>query len=160
MSVDAGSMQGEPMVAASTDNLLQATLALLPTTQGIQVINNIPVTVFKLPQRSVSWAIKGLLKNSIDATDANNRQITLTCYSTTDHLCFRVEDNGHGMTAEIIKSATDPFFTTKPVGEGMGLGLFLANSICNRLGGSLSFESTPDIRTVATINFALDQVTP
>ncbi len=159
MSVDAGSMQGEPIVPISTDRLLQLTLDLLHDTTGISITNKIPATIFNLPKRSVSWALKGLLKNAIDAT-GTDRAINLTCYATTSHLCFSVEDNGHGMTPEILKSAKDPFFTTKPVGEGMGLGLFLANSICNRFHGSLSCQSDPHKKTVVTITFALDQVSP
>lgn len=47
------------------------------------------------------------------------------------------------MTAEVIERVAEPFFTTKPAGEGMGLGAFLAHLFAQTLGGHLSFESRP-----------------
>lgn len=162
MSVDAGSMQGEPLETLTTDILIKEALELLPSRSGITVDNRVPHQQFNLPKRSVSWVIKGLLKNGIDATalKGSSKSIQLTCYTTKKHLCFAVTDNGHGMSPEVQKRASEPFFTTKEAGDGMGLGLFLANSICNRFNGGLSFESIPDERTTATITFALDHITP
>lgn len=52
-----------------------------------------------------------------------------------------IEDEGCGMSASALARVGEPFFTTKPPGEGMGLGLFLARAVVERLGGSLSVES-------------------
>lgn len=162
MSVDAGSMQGEPPQNTTTKELLKQTLQLLPDTANIVIDNKIPDITFNLPIRSISWVIKGLLKNGLDATTTNKKQTTVTlgCFTTKTHLCFAIKDHGTGMDAETIKRAIEPFFTTKEPGEGMGLGLFLANSICNRLNGSLTFNSVPHEATTVTITFGLDQVTP
>jgi two-component system sensor histidine kinase RegB len=46
-----------------------------------------------------------------------------------------------GMTADVVRRAGEPFFTTKPPGEGMGLGLFLVRLVAEKLGGSLRLES-------------------
>jgi signal transduction histidine kinase len=56
---------------------------------------------------------------------------------------FRVCDKGTGMTAEVMERVSEPFFTTKPAGKGMGLGAFLAHLFAQRLGGQLTFESQP-----------------
>ena len=55
------------------------------------------------------------------------------------------------MSAAVLARAGEPFFTTKEPGKGMGLGLFLARSFAERLGGSLELDSTPGRGTAATL---------
>jgi two-component system sensor histidine kinase RegB len=45
----------------------------------------------------------------------------------------------------------EPFFTTKAPGQGMGLGVFLARALCERLGGSLELSSQPGRGTLARV---------
>lgn len=52
-----------------------------------------------------------------------------------------VEDNGPGIAAENLPRIFDPFFSTKPVGQGTGLGLFIVHEIVGQHGGSVSVES-------------------
>ncbi|MFN9182792.1 MAG: ATP-binding protein, partial [Planctomycetota bacterium] len=52
---------------------------------------------------------------------------------------------------EILKRVSEPFFTTKPTGKGMGLGVFLAKNVIERLEGSIDFQSTAGQGTKVTI---------
>ena len=52
-----------------------------------------------------------------------------------------VEDEGEGIAKEILDRVTDPFFTTKPVGEGSGLGLSMAKGFAEQSGGTLTIDS-------------------
>lgn len=61
-----------------------------------------------------------------------------------------VRDDGKGMTPEVLARAFEPFYTTKPVGVGTGLGLSLAKQIVDGLGGSLQLASSPGLGTIAT----------
>lgn len=54
-----------------------------------------------------------------------------------------VRDNGCGIDAENIKKIFSPFFTTKPVGRGTGLGLAVCYGIINNMGGTMEVESAP-----------------
>ena len=65
-------------------------------------------------------------------------------------LVFEVADRGSGIAPEILGRVGEPFFTTKPTGKGMGLGIFLARAIVERLGGELSIGSAPGRGTTAT----------
>jgi CheY-like chemotaxis protein len=56
-------------------------------------------------------------------------------------VCFSVEDTGHGMSANTREHATEPFFTTKVVGEGSGLGLSMVYGFANQSGGRLHIQS-------------------
>ena len=54
-----------------------------------------------------------------------------------------VEDNGQGMSPEVLQRIFEPFFTTKPVGVGTGLGLAICQSIVESMGGSIEVRSAP-----------------
>ena len=64
---------------------------------------------------------------------------------------LRVTDTGIGMSAETVKRATEPFFTTKPPGKGTGLGLSAARGYIHQAHGELYIESTPGHGTTIII---------
>ena len=68
-----------------------------------------------------------------------------------DYVVVGMSDDGHGMDAETLQRATDPFFTTKPVGQGTGLGLSQAYGFARQSGGFLRIESTPGAGTTVSI---------
>lgn len=59
-----------------------------------------------------------------------------------EYLCLTVEDTGRGMTDEVKARAVDPFFTTKPMGQGTGLGLSMVYGFVRQSGGQLQIGST------------------
>ena len=60
-----------------------------------------------------------------------------------DYLVAEVEDSGSGMTPEVLNQALDPFFTTKPVGQGTGLGLPVVFGIVRGHQGFLTIDTEP-----------------
>ena len=56
---------------------------------------------------------------------------------------MEVIDRGRGMNPEEALRAGEPFFTTKPHGAGLGLGLFLARAFAEQMGGTLQWQSVP-----------------
>ena len=56
---------------------------------------------------------------------------------------FEVADRGAGIPADVLARVGEPFFTTKPAGKGMGLGVFLARAVADRLGGEVTITSAP-----------------
>ncbi|MHA6160544.1 PAS domain-containing protein [Pseudomonas sichuanensis] len=64
-----------------------------------------------------------------------------------EYLCLSVRDNGRGMPLEVAERAIDPFFTTKPLGQGTGLGLSMAYGFVRQSGGQLLIHSKPGAGT-------------
>jgi signal transduction histidine kinase len=87
-----------------------------------------------------------LLDNAIDAAPQNG-QITLKTWpeqhDDQTHLCILVKDNGSGIPLDAQPHIFDPFYTTKPVGVGTGLGLGIVQRIVEQFGGSIHFTSAP-----------------
>ncbi len=52
-----------------------------------------------------------------------------------------VADTGEGMSDEVVKRAVEPFFTTKEIGKGSGLGLSMVHGVATQSGGGLHIES-------------------
>ncbi|QDH69033.1 PAS domain S-box protein [Marilutibacter alkalisoli] len=59
------------------------------------------------------------------------------------HIVFTVADTGHGMSAETLARAVEPFYTTKPTGRGSGLGLSMVYGFVEQSGGSMRLDSRP-----------------
>ncbi len=68
-----------------------------------------------------------------------------------NRVVFEVEDNGIGMTPAVQGRCLEPFFTTKEVGEGTGIGLAVVNGFVREYGMRLSIESTPGEGTIVGI---------
>ncbi|HXT08520.1 MAG TPA: PAS domain-containing protein [Roseiarcus sp.] len=61
-----------------------------------------------------------------------------------DYVRIEIEDTGRGMSAEVRARAAEPFFSTKPRGQGAGLGLSMARGFADQSGGGLRIDSEPD----------------
>ena len=68
-----------------------------------------------------------------------------------EHIAIQFRDNANGMPQEVVEKIFNPFFTTKPSGQGTGLGLALSNDIIREHGGSINVESTPGEGTAMTL---------
>lgn len=82
--------------------------------------------------------------------------------SSTDRILLSVRDTGLGMDAETLRRCLEPFFTTKPVGKGSGLGLSMAYGFIEQSGGRLLVRSRPGEGTEVALLFprSLEAVQP
>jgi signal transduction histidine kinase len=77
--------------------------------------------------------------------------VTVTTIMNNNDMLITVSDNGAGISSKILQKIFQPFFTTKPTGEGTGLGLSLSYDIIKAHGGEINVESAEDERTAFTI---------
>ena len=101
------------------------------------------------PSRATMQALQFLVNNGFDASPAGAR-VRLDVTPAGGMTRFEVRDAGSGMDAQTLRRATEPFFTTKDPGRGMGLGLFLVRLVAERNGGRLSLQSRLGEGTTAT----------
>lgn len=81
-----------------------------------------------------------LLNNSFDAIEfLSDKWIELSVHEMDDTVQMYFKDSGNGIPKEVAERIMEPFFTTKNIGKGTGLGLALARGIVEKHGGSLSY---------------------
>ena len=104
----------------------------------------------RLPPRAMAQALRSLVTNAQDASPP--RQPVVVSAGIEDRaLAVEVRDRGPGMSREVLQRVGEPFFTTKPPGRGMGLGLYLTRAVVEGLGGELAIESQPPHGTMARV---------
>ncbi|UXI69885.1 sensor histidine kinase [Tahibacter amnicola] len=91
-----------------------------------------------------------VLVNAVQALDGKGR-ITIRTRPEPDGIRITISDNGEGISPANIGRVFEPFFTTRPVGSGTGLGLSVAYSIVQTHGGTITIESEPGQGTTVTI---------
>jgi len=82
--------------------------------------------------------------------------VTVTTKKENNQIDIKVSDNGNGIPKDIIGKIFQPFFTTKPTGQGTGLGLSLSYDIVKAHGGSLNVSSEIGKGTSVTINIPIN----
>jgi two-component system sensor histidine kinase RegB len=93
-----------------------------------------------VPRRGLVRALRAVVANALEATPRPGPvKVIAREDQGTWHL--EIEDQGTGMAPEVLARVGEPFFSTKPTGSGMGLGLFLARTFAEQLGGELRVDS-------------------
>jgi len=93
-----------------------------------------------------------LAGNAIDAmTRSEDRWLSLRATTTDGMVAVTVADSGPGIPADALARIFDPFVTTKPAGEGLGLGLSIATAIIRGFGGTLTAANRAEGGAVFTL---------
>lgn len=95
------------------------------------------------PALEAAQALAHLLMNACRAArDGGRVAISLAADGGRNAVKIRVKDTGPGIPQELRRHLFQPFFTTRPFGEGTGLGLYAARELLRRYGGDLRLESS------------------
>ena len=143
---------------------IEDTVGLLAhATQGIRIVReydaDLPHVTALGSELNQVWT--NLVHNACDALDGvANPTLTLRVRRTDDAVVVEVEDNGPGIPAEVQARVFDAFFTTKPPGQGTGLGLQVTYRIVVvEHGGDLTLDSVPG-RTTFRVSLPLQPPSP
>lgn len=155
MATDSGQPAAGLPEELSAEELIEEVLAELPAVDRVDVelLGDAGDLEIVAPPTALAQAIRAVVQNAIDATNEvePKGRVKITADRLAGTLRLRIADRGPGMPDEVLTRASEPFFTTKAPGRGMGLGLFLARSVIEKIGGSLRLESPPSGGAIATI---------
>lgn len=153
LAADAGQSRGEEAVGLDVADLVSDLLSYVPPAQRARVTlsieEHLPTVV--LPRNALLQVAKNLLQNALDAGDG---AVALSLGLEGERLRLVVSDHGPGMSLEVLRRVGEPFYSTKPAGAGLGLGVFIARSLSEQMGGSLRLDSIPGRGTTATVEIA------
>jgi signal transduction histidine kinase len=109
---------------------------------------DLPLITGQVSSLNQVWT--NLIDNALDALPVSGGELTVRVRAQAGWLGVSVVDNGSGITPEVLAHMFEPFYTTKPLGEGSGLGLDIARRIVQEHGGRLEATSVPG-RTEFTV---------
>jgi signal transduction histidine kinase len=99
-----------------------------------------------------------VLQNAVQAVGRNGTIRVSSAVSSGisgESICIKVTDDGQGISGEVLAHVFEPFFTTRDVGKGTGLGLTVARDIVGAHGGDIGIESTSEHGTTVTITLPI-----
>ncbi|MFT5429649.1 MAG: two-component system sensor histidine kinase RegB, partial [Myxococcota bacterium] len=149
MSAAAGDTPGEVMEAVSLVELVDE--ATHPFAEDGRLQLQIATGRLVVPRSAFIRAIRSLVANALMASESDS-PVSVTAESNGANFELVVVDRGIGMSAEVLERATEPFFTTRSPGQGMGLGLFLARAVVESMGGRLDITSEAGRGTTARLS--------
>ena len=125
--------------------LVQAEVKLRATL--VREIAPLPLPLVIGHEPRFAQVMLNLLNNALEAFEAipgrgpAQNLLRVAAYTANDEVRIEIEDNGPGLTAEQQRRAFDPFFTTRTVGHGSGLGLSVCHGIVTAMGGRIELKS-------------------
>jgi len=140
----------------ATLQLCRAQLAKHDATVEILISQDLPTV--QGDSGALNQVFLNLLKNAAEAMSGRGGVISVRSTVESGFVHLRFEDQGVGMSANTVSRLFQPFFTTKPAGQGTGLGLSMSRQIAQAHGGDLGVESQLGVGTVFTLTLPIAHV--
>jgi signal transduction histidine kinase len=127
---------------------------------GIELIRDLSegLPLMVADRSQLIQVLTNLVVNSIQAMP-DGGQLTIGTSRESEEILLTVKDTGMGMSEEVLQQAFNPFYTTKDVDQGTGLGLSVVHGIITAHGGRISVTSRVDDGTTFVIRLPLEPAT-
>ncbi len=148
--------QGEETIHFS--QVLDHSLVEVQTTllgKEITILKNIQENIPEIKNLGLERVITNLLRNAVDAIEAEGT-ITIAANCNDGYLVIHISDTGVGIPENKIDKIFEPFYTTKDIENGCGLGLTIAGEIIKSYAGKIDIGSTLGEGTTFTIRIPLN----
>ena len=135
------------VIAERTDieRLIDETLAGIPKPKGVEVVREYGgVGKIEVDQSQIKQVFTNLIKNAYEAMEETGGKLVIRTFELDeDRVRLEFADTGPGIEPSIKGKIFNPFFTTKPLGKGTGLGLAVSYGIVKMHRGDIGVESEP-----------------
>lgn len=149
LAATAGELNGEGLTPTEVQPLLQSVVEHCAYRGASVELDCRPLPAVNWPVQAVTQALTQLLRNALQAS-APGSAVVCSAWGEAGGVAILVQDCGSGMDSETLERVGEPFFTTRP-GAGMGLGVFIARSLLEHLGGRMSLLSRQGRGTTARL---------
>ena len=109
--------------------------------ESIGKINIIPQDIGRVLLNLYNNAFYAVTEKKKQVGDSYEPTVSVSTKKTNGKVEIRVNDNGNGIPQKVLDKIFQPFFTTKPTGQGTGLGLSLSYDIIKAHGGEIKVET-------------------
>jgi len=159
-SFSRGSRHLQQRETFALDEVVDEAVHLLKLTHkhdGIRFEASCPQQILLTGNRQqLSQVLVNLLSNAADASQPGDR-VDLLARARADEAIIEVMDQGQGIPDELQETIFEPFYTTKPTGQGTGLGLSLAYKIIEDHNGTLAIDSQAGLGTRVIVTLPLHE---
>jgi signal transduction histidine kinase len=147
----------EHSVALVFDQVATFSRRLLPSSIKLVFQDPCDLMRVRVDQTQLITAMINLIVNARDALAGSGQlEVRATGHELTEetpmldgasiapgrYVCITIQDNGPGIPKDVLRRVTEPFFTTKEVGEGSGLGLSMVEGFARQSGGGMMIETS------------------
>jgi two-component system sensor histidine kinase RegB len=159
LSAEAGQPRGEAPVELRVDDVVADVLEGVPAAQRsrIRVSTEHNGAPLRLPRAALLQVTQNLVQNALEAGDGG---VDFHFAVSAAGVQIVVSDRGVGMSRDVLKRVGEPFFSTKPPGTGLGLGVFIARTLSEQMGGRFRLESEPGRGTTAIVEIGSGASSP
>jgi len=124
--------------------------------EGMPQMMVVPQDLSRAVLNVMNNACYAVWKKSQSQADDYTPEVTVRVYTSDGNAVISIADNGEGMNDEVKQRLFENFFTTKPIGQGTGLGMSITRDIIeNKHGGKVTFDSTEGIGTTFTFTIPI-----
>jgi signal transduction histidine kinase len=109
--------------------------------ETIGSVNIVPQDIGRVILNLITNAFYSVMEKKKTAGDEYEPTVTVSTKKLNNRVEIKVKDNGNGIPQRVMDKIFQPFFTTKPTGQGTGLGLSLSYDIIKGHGGELKVET-------------------
>lgn len=148
---------------ADINKSIESTLQLIPEKdkQGVEIKTEFA----QLPRitcygRQINQVVMEIILNALQSMKGEGLLTIKTLPGNDEYVVIKIGDTGSGIPQDKIKHIFEPFYTTKPVGEGTGLGLSMCYSIMEKHGGSITVVNNVDKGVTFTTRLLINGITP
>jgi signal transduction histidine kinase len=127
--------------------------------QQVRVVKRLEPSLPAILDGGLQHAVVNLLKNAFDAMPRGGT-LTIATRHGDGQVHVEIEDTGEGIPEGIRTRIFEPFFSTKPIHMGNGLGLIIAKEVVERSGGTIEFTSQEKVGTIFRIHVPIAPTEP